>query len=51
MTAKSRGERLRIAWPFAAPDCPAGLVEDMDGGLVVRYVEGSIMWHEALQRR
>ena len=51
MTAKSRGERLRIAWPFAAPDCPAGLIEDMNGSLRVRYVEGSAMWHEALQRQ
>jgi hypothetical protein len=50
ITAKSRGERLRVAWSFAAPNCPASLVEDMDGGLVIRYVEGSVMWHGALQR-
>ena len=51
VAAKGSGKSLRITRPLAAPNGAASLVDNMDSGLLVRDVEGSVVRHGTLQQR
>ena len=50
ITTKRCGECLWITRPLATPDGVAGVINNMDGGLLIGDVEGSIVRHGTLQR-
>ena len=51
IAAQGCGERLRITRPLSALDRAASFVNDMDRGLLIRNVEGSVVRHNTLRRR